>query len=130
MYAGFRTACRDLSKRKPLRLGSSVCLARLGKHYPYPDLDSLLELKNFLANIKQFANRNIIAGYIYPKNQSPRYWMAATIEAVAIVLAIVTTLTFREVLRRENKRLDQRDQNELGNQYTNEAGKKNFRYVL
>ncbi|KUL88948.1 hypothetical protein ZTR_03405 [Talaromyces verruculosus] len=73
---------------------------------------------------------NIIAGYIYPKNQSPRYWMAATVEAVAIVLAIVTTLAFREVLRRENKRLDQRDQNELGNQYTNEAGKKNFRYVL
>ncbi|GAM34208.1 hypothetical protein TCE0_015r01636 [Talaromyces pinophilus] len=73
---------------------------------------------------------NIIAGYIYPKNQSPRYWMAATIEAVAIVLAIVTTLAFREVLRRENKRLDQRDQNELGSQYTNEAGKKNFRYVL
>lgn len=96
----------------------------------HTDLDSLLELKNFLTNIKRFANRNIIAGYIYPKNQSPRYWMAATIEAVAIVLAIVTTLAFREVLRRENKRLDQREWNELGNQYTNEAGKKNFRYVL
>ncbi|KAH8691947.1 major facilitator superfamily domain-containing protein [Talaromyces proteolyticus] len=78
----------------------------------------------------QAGNRKIIAGYIYPKTQSPRYWMAATIEAVAIVLAMITTLAFRGLLGRENKRLDQRDRNELGNQITSEAGNKNFRYVL
>ncbi len=56
--------------------------------------------------------------------------MAATIEAIAIVLAMATTLAFREMLRRENNKLDQREQNEVENGFSGQSGRKNFRYVL
>ena len=53
--------------------------------------------------------RNIIASYIYPDNQAPRYWLACVVEGIAIVLSIALTLAFSEVLKRENKKLDERE---------------------
>lgn len=52
---------------------------------------------------------NIIAGYIYPNNQAPRYWLACVVEGVAMLFAIGVTLVFRELLKRENKKLEERE---------------------
>lgn len=75
-----------------------------------------------------FANkiRNIIASYIYPANQAPRYWMACTVEGVALVCAMILTWTFRTILKRENKKMDQAEQADGG---SNSGNFEKFRYI-
>lgn len=71
--------------------------------------------------------RNIIASYIYPDNQAPRYWMACTVEAIALIAAMALTLVFRSLLIRENKKLDEREQAEGVEAQTSNGEK--FRYI-
>lgn len=74
--------------------------------------------------------RNIIAGYIYPDDQAPRYWMACTVEAIAIVCAIVTTLVFRTILKRENAKMDEKAARaQTGEAAVAEVAVEKFRYI-
>lgn len=38
--------------------------------------------------------------------------MASVVEGIAVVLAIALTLTFRQILKRENEKLDEKDRRE------------------
>lgn len=53
--------------------------------------------------------------------------MACTVEGVAIVCAIVTTLVFRTILKRENRKMDERELAEGGEAAVGEE--KKFRYI-
>ncbi|OAQ65878.1 MFS transporter [Pochonia chlamydosporia 170] len=74
---------------------------------PAPKRAAAIALVNMLSQLG-----NIIVSYCYPSNQSPRFWLASVVEGVAVLLAICLTLTFREILKRENKKLDEKDRRE------------------
>lgn len=84
-------------------------------------------MTNELTRILTNMIRNIIASYIYPNNQAPRYWMACTVEGIALVCAIVLTIVFRTILKRENKKLDEKDAARGGEEGTASSAK--FRYI-
>ncbi|KAK4937077.1 hypothetical protein LTR10_022200 [Elasticomyces elasticus] len=97
----------------------SNCIPR-----PAPKRAAAIALVNMLSQLG-----NIIAGYIYPDNQSPRYWMACTVEGVAIVCAIVTTLIFRTILKRKNRKLDEKELARGGEAAITEGRLEKFRYI-
>ncbi|OAA60330.1 MFS transporter [Niveomyces insectorum RCEF 264] len=70
---------------------------------PAPKRAAAIALVNMLSQLG-----NIIASYIYPDNQAPRYWMACTVEGIALVCSIVLTLIFAYILKRENRKLDEK----------------------
>jgi hypothetical protein len=88
---------------------------------PAPKRAAAIALVNMLSQLG-----NIIASYIYPADQAPRYWMACTVEAIAIVCSIILTLVFREILKRENRKLDQK---ELAEGAETAPGPAKFRYI-
>jgi len=55
--------------------------------------------------------------------------MACTVEGVAIVCAIVTTLVFRTILKRENRKLDEKELARGGEAAINEGRLEKFRYI-
>ncbi|KAK6365147.1 hypothetical protein LTS17_011625 [Exophiala oligosperma] len=97
----------------------SNCIPR-----PAPKRAAAIALVNMLSQLG-----NIIAGYLYPDDQAPRYWMACTVEAIAIVCAIVTTFVFRTILKRENMKLDQKAMAEGGEAQITEGTLEKFRYI-
>ncbi|KAK5376308.1 hypothetical protein LTS13_005106 [Exophiala xenobiotica] len=97
----------------------SNCIPR-----PAPKRAAAIALVNMLSQLG-----NIIASYIYPDNQSPRYWMACTVEGIAIVCAIATTLVFRTILKRENRKLDEKEQAQGHEAAMTEGTGEKFRYI-
>jgi hypothetical protein len=55
--------------------------------------------------------------------------MACTVEGIAIVCAIATTLVFRTILKRENRKLDEKEQAQGHEAAMTEGTGEKFRYI-
>ncbi|BEI85675.1 hypothetical protein CcaverHIS002_0510760 [Cutaneotrichosporon cavernicola] len=100
----------------------TVLLAWVGSTFPRPRAKRAVAYGtvNALGNIAQ-----IWSPYFYPKSDGPRYVKAFIINACFTAGAIALSFVLRECLRRENKRMDERESDD-----DSDILKKRIRYVL
>ncbi|KAL1847648.1 hypothetical protein VTK73DRAFT_10307 [Phialemonium thermophilum] len=91
---------------------------------PAPKRAAAIALVNMLSQLG-----NIIASYIYPNNQAPRFWMACTVEGIALVCSIALTVAFRFALKRENRKLDEKERAQGGEAGVVDGAGEKFRYI-
>jgi len=108
-----------------------IILAWVANSFPRPLVkrSACISFANLIGN-----SANIYGSYMYPASDGPRYLPGGAATAAVALLVAVLALVVRLVLKRENKKLAEREQfennaNNSGSSDPSEVGV-GFRYIL